>query len=70
MTEAQIKDKLRSMGIPVNNQTVRPMSQRADNVLKGIALNPTCNNDTRLAALAELERRKNPQLAVEVPQTA
>jgi hypothetical protein len=68
MTEAEIKDKLRNMGFPVNNQTVRPMSQRADNVLKGIALNPTCNPDTRLAALAELERRKNPPLAVE--QTA
>jgi hypothetical protein len=70
MTEEQIKDRLRSMGFPVNNQTVRPMSQKADNVLKGIALNPTCNHNTRLAALAELERRKNPPLDVEVPQTA
>jgi len=63
MTEAEIQNKLRSMGFPVNNKTVRPMSQRADNVLKGIALNPTCNEDTRLAAIAELERRKAPQTA-------
>lgn len=68
MTEEEIRNKLRNMGFPVNNKTVRPMSQRADNVLKGICLNPSCRLATRAAALAELEQRKNPPLAVE--QTA
>lgn len=65
MTEAEIKEKLRNMGFPVNSRTVRPMSQKADNVLKGIVLNPTCNPETRANALAELERRRQPQPAVE-----
>lgn len=65
MSEEEIKNKLRNMGFPVNNKTVRPMSQRSDNVLKGIVLNPTCNPETRANALAELERRRQPQPAVE-----
>lgn len=67
MTETEIRDRVRSLGFPVN-VTVLPMSEKADNVLKGIILNPTCRGETRMAALAELERRKNPPVAIE--QTA
>lgn len=68
MTNDEIRDKVRALGFPVGNVTVRPMTERADNVLKGIALNPSCREETRMAALAELERRKNPPIAIE--QTA
>jgi len=64
MTEAEIRNRVRELGFPVT-LTVLPMSEKADNVLKGIILNPTCREETRMAALAELERRKNPPVAIE-----